>query len=65
MHHALGVRGFERSRELLGDVHSPVNGQAPALGDDFVQVPALDVCHGDELHAAYVAQIMNAQNVLV
>ena len=65
VNHAFGVRGFQGGAQLLGDGHRPAYRQASLAPQQLVQIFALHVGHGDELGSIGLAQVVNAQNVLV
>ena len=65
VNYALGMRGIERGGQLTHNLERALERQRMVFLDEIVEVFALHVGHGDELDAAYVAQVVNAQNILV
>src|SRR5207245_6826104 len=65
MNDPYAVRGFERTADLLHDLDRFLGGELSLLMDEGAEVLALDVLHGDELHAFGFAQVVNANYIFV
>src|SRR5205823_3742996 len=65
MNDPYAVRGFERTADLLHDLDRFLGGELSLLMDEGAEVLALDVLHGDELHAFGFAQVVNADYIFV
>ena len=65
MHDAGFVRGHETGNDLAGDVHRARNRQLSFTRDQPGQIAAVDVRHRDVLDAVDLAEIVNANDVLV
>src|SRR5215470_226149 len=63
MNHAHTVCGIERKAYLLHDCHGLFGRKLLAPMNQRAQVMALDVFHGDELHAITFAEVVDADNV--
>ena len=59
------VRGFQRAAGLLHDFNRFLGSQFSLPLHQAAQVLTLDELHGDELHAVGLAQVVNADDVLV
>src|SRR5207247_9580472 len=65
MNDALLVRGLQAFADLPEDVHRPRQGQPAFAAHHRREVLAVDVLHGQELHAAGLAEVVDAEAVLV
>ena len=65
MDDAFGVRGFQRAAHLLDDVGRFRGLKLFLAPEQAPQVLALDVLHGDELDAIGLAEVENANHIVV
>ena len=65
MHHAFGVRGFQRIANLIHDANDFFVRKLALMGHQGLQILPLDELHGDELDAVRFAKIENANHVFV
>ena len=63
MNNPRGVRGLERGGDLHHDGYGFAGGKLLFFVDQTLEVPSLDVLHGDELDALGLAEIENADDV--
>ena len=65
VNHAHAVSGFQRAAHLLNDLHRVFRERTFLFLDERSQVLAFDELHGDELHAIGIAQVIDADYILV
>ena len=65
MNDAHAMRRFERAADLHHDVHSFFGSELLLFLNNAAKITALDVLHGDELHAVGITEVVNAHYVLV
>jgi len=65
MNYIRAMGGFERAAHLQHHVHRLFRREPLLLLDNAAKIAALDVLHGDELHAIGITEVINAHHVLV
>ena len=60
-----GVRRLKRPADLADDADGLLLGVAAMFQDHEMEVAAVDVLHGDELHPVGLAEVEDADDVLV
>src|SRR5579862_8002793 len=65
VHDTLGVSGFQRQTNLLHDRNDFLRSEAALLGDQTLEVLAIDEVHGDELDSFRFTKIENADYIFV
>ena len=65
MHNASFVGVLERIAELAGEFETTVEWKRMFFLENGVKIPAVHEGHGDEFHAVGLAQVVNAQDILV
>ena len=65
VHHLFAVRRIQGRAQLAGEFEPALERHTAGVVDQVGQILALDEGHGDVLHAAEIAQVVDAQNVLV
>ena len=65
MHDARAMRGLQSLAHLADDRHGLLRRQLPALANHVLQIRAFDEIHRDEFRCAVLANVENADHVLV
>jgi hypothetical protein len=63
MNHAFAVGGFQARANLADDIAAVANRKSAFVREDFAEVPALDIIHGDEFEAVGNAEIEDPDDI--